>query len=1195
MQPLLSPGDALELDLDPARRAGAGPGDIVVFLDAGVRLTAHRVLACWRGNLLTKGDARLLPDPPLPASAVVAVAVAVLNYGRRRPLDSRAAGLAAAAAGALLVVCRRLAQLTAWPARGILLAVWSASEYALHVPLWSAAPAAARVLAAAMSRAEIAPEALIIRLSASLRWIWERPGTEEPTPALGGRSAGGLLAADEIWSGNVRLFGDVVVPQGVTLTVAAGSRVVAEAPKRWHHGVSRRAQGAPRQADPRRSRLAVYGRLIVEGQPEAPATFSGDWEGIALYGGVLEARNAKLTGAVCAVSARDGAQALLRDCDFENCATAVEGGGGSTIELVDSRISNCASGLAADGGTSLLRGVSLSASRRAGALLSAGEHLLEDCSFSDGPSGLEASGSASAKLTRASFADASGPAVALAGKAVVIATDVRVARCGAGFELAEDARLEGAGFVVEDVSGHGLCLQDRGRAEVKAAKLARCGDNGVYVQGEAALELIDSGILNCASGLAADGGTSLLRGVSLSASRRAGALLSAGEHLLEDCSFSDGPSGLEASGSASAKLTRASFADASGPAVALAGKAVVIATDVRVARCGAGFELAEDARLEGAGFVVEDVSGHGLCLQDRGRAEVKAAKLARCGDNGVYVQGEAALELIDSGILNCASGLAADGGTSLLRGVSLSASRRAGALLSAGEHLLEDCSFSDGPSGLEASGSASAKLTRASFADASGPAVALAGKAVVIATDVRVARCGAGFELAEDARLEGAGFVVEDVSGHGLCLQDRGRAEVKAAKLARCGDNGVYVQGEAALELIDSGILNCASGLAADGGTSLLRGVSLSASRRAGALLSAGEHLLEDCSFSDGPSGLEASGSASAKLTRASFADASGPAVALAGKAVVIATDVRVARCGAGFELAEDARLEGAGFVVEDVSGHGLCLQDRGRAEVKAAKLARCGDNGVYVQGEAALELIDSGILNCASGLAADGGTSLLRGVHLVGNRRLNADMAAGRHVFEDCVSERAPRGLSVRATAVMSLAGVRLEGHELAVCVAGEARLAARRCRWRGNGVGLWVQEAGHANLEDGRFVGQAGQALRLGQQAGANMTRCLFLGDSMAVLAEDDSSLEALRCLFRLTPTGVKLDGRSRARLTDCRFSVCALDGLWMAAEAWTRAKDCVFLRCRVGLHAHISARPEWPGSSFRLSGAADQRTFS
>ncbi len=727
MQPLLSPGDALELDLDPARRAGAGPGDIVVFLDAGVRLTAHRVLACWRGNLLTKGDARLLPDPPLPASAVVAVAVAVLNYGRRRPLDSRAAGLAAAAAGALLVVCRRLAQLTAWPARGILLAVWSASEYALHVPLWSAAPAAARVLAAAMSRAEIAPEALIIRLSASLRWIWERPGTEEPTPALGGRSAGGLLAADEIWSGNVRLFGDVVVPQGVTLTVAAGSRVVAEAPKRWHHGVSRRAQGAPRQADPRRSRLAVYGRLIVEGQPEAPATFSGDWEGIALYGGVLEARNAKLTGAVCAVSARDGAQALLRDCDFENCATAVEGGGGSTIELVDSRISNCA------------------------------------------------------------------------------------------------------------------------------------------------------------------------------------------------------------------------------------------------------------------------------------------------------------------------------------------------------------------------------------------------------------------------------------------------------------------------------------SGLAADGGTSLLRGVSLSASRRAGALLSAGEHLLEDCSFSDGPSGLEASGSASAKLTRASFADASGPAVALAGKAVVIATDVRVARCGAGFELAEDARLEGAGLVVEDVSGHGLCLQDRGRAEVKAAKLARCGDNGVYVQGEAALELIDSGILNCASGLAADGGTSLLRGVHLVGNRRLNADMAAGRHVFEDCVSERAPRGLSVRATAVMSLAGVRLEGHELAVCVAGEARLAARRCRWRGNGVGLWVQEAGHANLEDGRFVGQAGQALRLGQQAGANMTRCLFLGDSMAVLAEDDSSLEALRCLFRLTPTGVKLDGRSRARLTDCRFSVCALDGLWMAAEAWTRAKDCVFLRCRVGLHAHISARPEWPGSSFRLSGAADQRTFS
>ncbi|PIR18791.1 MAG: hypothetical protein COV48_05585, partial [Elusimicrobia bacterium CG11_big_fil_rev_8_21_14_0_20_64_6] len=312
-------------------------------------------------------------------------------------------------------------------------------------------------------------------------------------------------------------------------------------------------------------------------------------------------------------------------------------------------------------------------------------------------------------------------------------------------------------------------------------------------------------------------------------------------------------------------------------------------------------------------------------------------------------------------------------------------------------------------------------------------------------------------------------------------------------------------------------------------------------------------------------------------------------------KAVAVLADARVERCGAGFELAEDARLEGAGLDISDVAGHGLCLQDRGRAGVKAVQLARCGDNGVYVQDEAALELADSRISDCASGLAADGGASLLRGVSLVGSRRLNADIASGRHAFEDCVFERAPRGLSVREDATVILTDVRLDGHELAICVAGESRLAARRCRWTGNRTGLWIQEAGRADLEDGRFAGHAEPALRLGQQASAHLTRCLFLGDWMAVFAEDDASLEAARCLFRRTPTGVKLEGRSRARLTDCRFSVCALDGLWVAAAAWTRAEDCVFSHCRVGLHAHISARPEWPGSSFRLSGAADRRTFA
>ena len=159
---------------------------------------------------------------------------------------------------------------------------------------------------------------------------------------------------------------------------------------------------------------------------------------------------------------------------------------------------------------------------------------------------------------------------------------------------------------------------------------------------------------------------------------------------------------------------------------------------------------------------------------------------------------------------------------------------------------------------------------------------------------------------------------------------------------------------------------------------------------------------------------------------------------------------------------------------------------------------------------------------------------------------------------------------------------------------MAGRSKLTARSCRWTDNKTGLWVQEDGRAELAGSRFASHTGPALRLGQRASARMTGCLFLGDWMAVFAEDDSSLEADRCLFRRTPTGAKLEGRSRARLLRCRFSGCALDGLWVAAAAFARAEGCAFARCRVGLHAHASARPQWPGSTFRLNSGDDRRTF-
>ena len=365
-------------------------------------------------------------------------------------------------------------------------------------------------------------------------------------------------------------------------------------------------------------------------------------------------------------------------------------------------------------------------------------------------------------------------------------------------------------------------------------------------------------------------------------------------------------------------------------------------------------------------------SAHGVWAQGGSEIALKKTRTARNGAGGILASDASLIETRAGTSRKDAVGLAADGGRLFAAGWRVESPARAGTLLSAGTHVLEDCVFSDGPTGLEASGSASVKLTRASFTGVSGPALALAGKALAVLADARIERCGAGLELAEDASLEGSGWVVEDARGHGICMKDRASLEAGSVHLARCGENGVYLQDQSALELADGTVTDCAGGFAADGGSSLLRRVELRASRRAGGLLSAGTHVMEECSFTGGRAGLEASGSAGAKLTGAFFANTSGPAVALAGKASAVLTGARVKGCGAGLELAEDARLAGSGLVVEDVAGHGLRLLDRARLNGRDVNLSRCRKSGVYIKDQAVLELEEGLISDCAVGHITD-------------------------------------------------------------------------------------------------------------------------------------------------------------------------------------------------------------------------------
>ncbi len=86
-------------------------------------------------------------------------------------------------------------------------------------------------------------------------------------PAGGTPTTSGVLRQDETWSSHVQLTGDVVVPTGITLTIAAGT-TVAMTPQQSDHDVSvqRMVRGRKRElSHPGLIDLIVEGRLHAKG------------------------------------------------------------------------------------------------------------------------------------------------------------------------------------------------------------------------------------------------------------------------------------------------------------------------------------------------------------------------------------------------------------------------------------------------------------------------------------------------------------------------------------------------------------------------------------------------------------------------------------------------------------------------------------------------------------------------------------------------------------------------------------------------------------------------------------------------------------------------------------------------------------------------------------------------------------------
>lgn len=148
-----------------------------------------------------------------------------------------------------------------------------------------------------------------------------------------------VLTEDTVWSGEVLVTEDVLVPAGVTLAVLPGTVV--------------RVQPADStKTDPEyashRTEITIRGVLKVQGQPGAQVLFSlaesnkdqllESWAGIIIDGGKADLTNSAITGAETALTVTHGTLAADKIAVSENRYGLIIIGADSSVTLANSRV-----------------------------------------------------------------------------------------------------------------------------------------------------------------------------------------------------------------------------------------------------------------------------------------------------------------------------------------------------------------------------------------------------------------------------------------------------------------------------------------------------------------------------------------------------------------------------------------------------------------------------------------------------------------------------------------------------------------------------------------------------------------------------------------------------------------------------------------------------------------------------------------
>ena len=145
-----------------------------------------------------------------------------------------------------------------------------------------------------------------------------------------------VITADTVWEGNVTVTEDVLVPEGVTLTVRPGTAITVVS--------AESTKTDPEYLSPL-NEITVRGALVVEGTGKAPVRFSGagkktgGWAGILIDGGTATVRGCSVAHADTGISVADGTLRLNGSTLRENRYGLVVQGKKSNVAVAGSSIS----------------------------------------------------------------------------------------------------------------------------------------------------------------------------------------------------------------------------------------------------------------------------------------------------------------------------------------------------------------------------------------------------------------------------------------------------------------------------------------------------------------------------------------------------------------------------------------------------------------------------------------------------------------------------------------------------------------------------------------------------------------------------------------------------------------------------------------------------------------------------------------